>query len=306
MFGYVKPVAGELLVKEYEFYKATYCGICRSMKQHTGYFSNVTITYDSVFLALLRMAYIPDEELGSRMRRCAAHPMKKRCMLNDNSAIEFTARAFAILTYYKLKDDLSDEKLLRKMFVSLTRPIVSHGKKRAEMSALCDIVGAKLDAITELERQRVPSVDDPAVLFGELLGEIFRFGLEGDDATVTYRIGYFLGQFIYAADAAEDYEKDKKSGSYNPYLLMYGDSMTADDRMTIKRALNCYIMSIAEALDFVPFGNKITIEHIIKNTVLLGLSDRIKFLDGADTNVPKDNTKENTENTEQDTRKEKQ
>ena len=30
MFGYVKPVAKELLVKEYEFYKATYCGICRS------------------------------------------------------------------------------------------------------------------------------------------------------------------------------------------------------------------------------------------------------------------------------------
>lgn len=309
MFGYVKPVAGELLVKEYEFYKATYCGICRSMKEHTGFFSNVTITYDSVFLALLRMAYIPDDKLGSRMRRCAAHPMKKRCMLNDNSAIEYTARAFAILTYYKLKDDLSDEKLLRRLFVSLTGPIVSAGKKRADMSALCDIVGAKLDAITELERRRVPSVDDPAVLFGELLGEIFRFGLDGDAAIVTYRIGYFLGQFIYAADAAEDYERDKKSGAYNPYLLMYGENMSADDRMTIKRALNCYIMSIAEALDFVPFGNKITIEHIVKNTVLLGLSDRIKFLDGADTKEQdKNNAKtlkngnknaENTENTEQ-------
>ena len=33
MFGYVKPVVSELLVKEHEFYKATYCGICRSMKK---------------------------------------------------------------------------------------------------------------------------------------------------------------------------------------------------------------------------------------------------------------------------------
>ena len=65
MFGYVKPVVKELLVKEHEFYKATYCGICRSMKKHTGGLSIATITYDSVFLALVRMAYIPDAELGS-------------------------------------------------------------------------------------------------------------------------------------------------------------------------------------------------------------------------------------------------
>ena len=59
MFGYVKPVVGEMLVREHEFYKATYCGICRAMKKHTGALSNVTLSYDSVFLALMRMLYIP-------------------------------------------------------------------------------------------------------------------------------------------------------------------------------------------------------------------------------------------------------
>ena len=80
MFGYVKPVRGELLVKEEEFYRATYCGICRSMKKHTGALSNVTLSYDSVFLALVRMLYIPDSDFGVEMRRCIAHPMKKRGM----------------------------------------------------------------------------------------------------------------------------------------------------------------------------------------------------------------------------------
>ena len=61
MFGYVKPVHSELLVKEHEFYKATYCGICRAMKKHTGFFSNVAITYDSVFLALIRMVFVADK-----------------------------------------------------------------------------------------------------------------------------------------------------------------------------------------------------------------------------------------------------
>ena len=33
MFGYVKPLSDELLVKEHNFYRATYCGICRAMHQ---------------------------------------------------------------------------------------------------------------------------------------------------------------------------------------------------------------------------------------------------------------------------------
>ena len=99
MFGYVKPVHTELLVKEYEFYRATYCGICRAMKKHTGTFSNVTLSYDSVFLALVRMLFVEDSEISAHNKRCIAHPMKKRTMLKENSALEYTARAFAILSY---------------------------------------------------------------------------------------------------------------------------------------------------------------------------------------------------------------
>ena len=206
MFGYVKPDIKELLVKEHEFYKSTYCGICRSMKKHTGGLSIATITYDSVFLALVRMAYIPDSELGSSMRRCIAHPMKKRCMLNDNSAIEYTARAFAILSYYKMQDDLSDEGLAKRMLVSATRPILASAKKKADLTSLAEIVKDRLDKISVIERERRPSIDEPAELFGELLGEIFAWGLEGSDRIVTYECGYRLGKFILLADAIDDYE----------------------------------------------------------------------------------------------------
>ena len=98
-----------MLVREHEFYKATYCGICRAMKKHTGALSNVTLSYDSVFLALVRMLYIPDSDFVAEQKRCIAHPLKKRPMLKENAAIEYTARAFAILTYYKMRDDISDE-----------------------------------------------------------------------------------------------------------------------------------------------------------------------------------------------------
>ena len=280
MFGYVKPAVKELLVKEHEFYKATYCGICRSMKEHTGGLSIATITYDSVFLALTRMAYIPDSELGSSMRNCILHPLKKRCMLNDNSAIEYTARAFAILSYYKMQDDLSDEGLAKRMLVTLTKPVFTSAKKKADMTELSDIAKDRLGRISEIEKQRRAGIDEPAEIFGELLGEIFAFGLDGSDKLVMYECGYHLGKFVYLADAIDDYEKDRKNGKYNPYVIAYnGAALTYENKQNVKSALLIECQKLECAVNLIPFGNKVTIENIVRNIIYLGLVDRIKFLD---------------------------
>ena len=280
MFGYVKPDVKELLVKEHEFYKSTYCGICRSMKKHTGPLSIATITYDSVFLALVRMAYIPDSELSSSMKRCIAHPMKKRCMLDDNSAIEYTARAFAILSYYKMQDDLSDEGLMKRMLVSATRPVLSSAKKRADLTDLAEIVKDRLDRISAIERERLPSIDAPAELFGELLGEIFAYGLDGSDRLVTYECGYRLGKFILLADAIDDYDDDRKSGKYNPYVIAYGGAdLTRENKQSVKTALLIECQKLEKAINLIPFGNKLTAENIVRNIIYLGLTKRIEFLD---------------------------
>lgn len=280
MFGYVKPVVGEMLVREHEFYKATYCGICRAMKKHTGNLSRVTLSYDSVFLALVRMLYIPDGDFGAEQRRCIAHPMKKRPMLKENSAIEYTARAFAVLTYYKLRDDLSDERGLKRAGAVMVRPISSVANKKAKLVDLSTIVGEKLGEITQLENEKCESIDKPAALFGELLGEIFAGGLSGEDRLVTYQLGYHLGKFIYAADAAEDYEKDRKSGSYNPYVLLYGGKdLTKENKESIKCGLLLECKRIEAAVNLLPFGTRATIENIINNIIYLGLVKRIEFLD---------------------------
>ena len=280
MFGYVKPEPGELLVREHEFYKATYCGICRAMKKHTGVLSNVTLSYDSVFLALIRMLYIPDGDFAAEQRRCIAHPMTKRPMLKENDAIEYTARAFAVLTYYKLKDDLHDESGLKRMGVTAVRPIVSVANSKADIPDLEKIVSDRLDKITELEKAGCRSVDTPAALFGELLGEIFAFGLPEGERLVPYEVGNHLGRFIYAADAAEDYDKDVKSGSYNPYVLLYeGRPLTKENKQTIKTGLILECKKIEAAVNLLPFGSRATIENIINNIIYLGLVKRIEFLD---------------------------
>ncbi|MBQ4071184.1 MAG: hypothetical protein IJD51_02050 [Clostridia bacterium] len=289
MFGYVKPVPSELLVKEYEFYKATYCGICRAMKKHTGTLSNVTLSYDSVFLALARMIFVPDSDIGARKRRCIAHPLKRRPMLNSNDALVYTARVFAILSYYKMRDDVADEGVMKKILITPVRPILRHGSKKAGMCELATLIRDKLAAIGDLERARCESPDEVAALFGELLGEVFAFGLSGSDRLVMYECGYHLGKFIYCADAAEDYESDRKAGKYNPYVIMYGgEPLTRENRQTVKCALILECKGIEAAVKLMPFGNRHTIENIIRNIIYLGLTSRISFLDGTDETDKKD------------------
>lgn len=288
MFGYVKPDKAELLVKEYEFYRATYCGVCRAMKHNTGALSNATLSYDSVFLALTRMLYEPDGNIGAKPRRCIAHPMKKRPMLNENEALAYTAKAFSILTYYKLADDLHDEALGKRLVTGAARPITATAKRRAALPQLEEVVSDRLLRISELEAEQCPSVDNPATLFGELLGEVFTYGLPDRERLVPYRLGYHLGRFIYAADAAEDYDKDRRSGSYNPFVLSYGGAeLTRENKESIKCALLLECKSIEGALNLLPFGNRATIENILRNIIYLGLPKRIGFLDG-------DSVKENS------------
>ena len=281
MFGYVKPDKAEMLVREYEFYRATYCGICRAMKKHTGTASCATLSYDSVFLALVRMLYLDSPELHTDMRRCIAHPFKKSPMLTENEAIEYTARAFAILAYHKLCDDAADGDT-GGLAVMAARPIVRAAHKRANIPELSELVGERLSRISELEREGCASPDMPATLFGELLGELFSYGLTDSARLVTYQCGYHLGRFIYCADAAEDYEKDRKSGSYNPYVISYGGApLTDENKATVKCSLLLECRSLEAAVNLLPFGSLATIENILKNIIYLGLPKRISFLDGA-------------------------
>ncbi len=280
MFGYIKPVKAELLVKEYEFYKAAYCGICRSMKKQTGALSNVTLSYDSVFLALVRMLYIDDRDIDAESRRCIAHPTSKRKMLKENAAISYTAKAFAILTYYKAADDISDERGIKRFASGIIRPILETAKKRADLSELSELTAQKLSEIASLEKSGCDSVDKPATVFGELLGELFAYGLKEDERLVPYDLGFHMGRFIYAADAAEDYENDAKSGKYNPYVIFYGGvALSNENKQSIKTALLLECKKIEQASLLLPFGNRATLENIINNIIYLGLVKRIDFLD---------------------------
>ena len=148
------------------------------------------------------------------------------------------------------------------------------------MTKLAEIAKDRLGKISAIEKERRPGIDEPAELFGELLGEVFAYALDGSDRLVMYECGYHLGKFIYLVDAIDDYDKDRKAGKYNPYIIAYnGEDLTFENKQNVKTALLLECKKIESAVNLIPFGNKITIENIVKNIIYLGLVDRIKFLD---------------------------
>ena len=77
MFGYVRPLKPELRLKEYERYRAYYCGLCRAMGDCTGQCSRLTLSYDAVFLATVR-CYLTNETPTVKPIRCLLHPLRRR------------------------------------------------------------------------------------------------------------------------------------------------------------------------------------------------------------------------------------
>ena len=280
MFGYVKPYTDNLRVKEAAFYRAAYCGICREMRASLGQFSGMTLTYDSVFLALVRMAYLPDDAFASRARRCIVHPLKRRDALEPNDAIRYTARVFAVLSYYKCLDDRADERRSRRLLASsLSVPLRIVSRRAGVDAALSDIITARLFEIDEREREGCTSVDALAAPFGDLLAAVFSYGIPAPDSEVLMVLGRALGRFIYCADAAEDYDEDVKRGRFNAYARAYGGApLTTENRKTIHTTLLYYIREMESAVALIPFERRRILEALVNNIVSEGLCRRIAFL----------------------------
>ena len=57
MFGYVIANTDKMTPEEQAYYKACYCGLCHELGEKFGKLSRVILSYDLVFLILIRSAY---------------------------------------------------------------------------------------------------------------------------------------------------------------------------------------------------------------------------------------------------------
>lgn len=288
MFGYIKPVPAELKVKEYELYRSIYCGLCSALGSNTSCVSRLTLSYDFVFLALVRMS-LAGETGRIEKRRCLAHPTKRRAVLTGAPQLDYCARISAVLTYHKVLDDIADDRGWKRLSSRLLLPAAKMIRKRAEkgvrtaqpdIAPLDTFISGKLAELSNLERENILSPDRAAELFGDLMAAVSSYGFEsgGTSARIAETIGRHIGRFIYIADAADDLAADLKSGAYNPFRIPDGDSMVEFEKNTgaVRNSLTMELIGIERAVELMDFSSVPEYGSIVKNIIYLGLPSLIE------------------------------
>ena len=287
MFGYIKPNVPELRVRDYELYKATYCGLCRTMGKCTGCVSKMTLSYDFVFFALVRMALLKAKGELKR-RRCVLHPLKKRPMLEINPTLEYTAKSSVILTRIKLKDNINDTHGFSRFFARIAGLVSIFFKKTDKnLLPLADKIKACFEELLLLEKEECDSIDMVANTSGELIGHVASFGLDEESAKIAYEIGFHLGKWVYVIDACDDLEKDVKKKSYNVLKYAFGNSLSDEDKELLKRAMLLELDAMSKYVERIDFSQHRDVEAIIKNIIFEGLvqeTDKVLEIK-ADTNA---------------------
>ena len=273
MFGYVGVDKPELKLREYEYYRGVYCGLCRALGKCGGQCARMTLSYDFAFMALVRMA-IEESSPTFRGRRCLVHPFKKRPMAEIDKTLEFCASASILLSYHKLRDDIFDEKGIKRLGATLAHPffLAMKRKSRKKYKALENKIINSLAALAELEGSHSePSIDRPAELFGEVLADIMAEGLDGNREKIARKIGRHMGKWIYIIDAIDDYEEDLKRSRYNPLVGVCGKDGISDEACeALKNALTNELVEAEKAFDLIDYPDR-DIREIICNIIYLGM-----------------------------------
>ena len=214
MFGYVMANLKELNKPQRKRYAGVYCGICRGIRSQCSQSCRLGLSYDMAFLSLLLMSlYEPEESGGSHA--CLLHPGRA---WTDSKYIRYGADMNVALAYYNALDDYEDEgKLTSKALCNL------FGKELKRIQSAyprqCRAIEEGISALKEKEKENCANPDEPAGCFGRLMGELL---VDEEDlwAPTLRKMGDALGRYIYLADAAVDYRRDKKKKQYNPFLAM--------------------------------------------------------------------------------------
>lgn len=263
MFGYVRPVRPELKCRDYELYRATYCGLCRCLRRRYGLIAPMLLNFDFTFLALL--LWEPEETFTPCRGRCHGNPLRKRPMCPDSPALELAADESMILSWWKLRDSVADDGFWGSLPArALSAALGPAYRKAARLRPEFDrTVRSCLEELAALERENCTSLDRTADTFARLLRSAAP--VDGERGRVLSQLLYHLGRWIYLADARDDLEEDKLSGRYNPAAARYGPQ--GDDE-ALRLTMDNSLAQIGAALQLGSFGCRTA---LLENIVYLGL-----------------------------------
>lgn len=274
MLGYVMAFKPELKMREYEIYRSYYCGVCKSVGARYGQLPRLALSYDFAFLALLLEALLEKPE-DAELEHCIIHPVKKLPITRNSIAIEYAADMMVLLVYYNMLDDKKDEHPVRGSVGSSV--LKRSARKLTEIYPdVASCIDENLELLSKLESEKSGSIDMTGDSFANIMAKVFasesvRKNYGEATARVLENLGRNLGRWIYLADALDDYEKDVKSGSYNPFIYRQSGKDGAED------VLYACLAELAKSYALLDIRKN---KGVLDNIIYLGLGRKSDILLG--------------------------
>lgn len=218
------PLKPELKIREYEVYRAYYCGVCKSIGKYFGQLPRFGLINEAASLAIvLTCCTEKDVRPTIKMQKCIAHPVRKRQCVTSGEAIKYAACVNVLLEYHKLMDSYYDNHniISKTAAVSIKR---AYRKARRFAPILCDLIEIYMNDQQILEKNNCDSIDKAAEPTAKMLAEIFSwkdseyFDCNPVLVEALNSFGYNMGKWIYIVDAITDIEEDMKKKQYNVLL----------------------------------------------------------------------------------------
>ena len=242
MFGYVRPSDDRLTPADRETFRAAYCGLCHALGARYGLVGRMILNYDLTFLAMV----LSDGAGEMCAKRCAVHPMRRRCCVAGDPALDAAADMSVILTYWQLRDGVADHGFWCGLKYRIASVLLRPAYRKARERRLQFDAGTKahLSELAALERERCSSLDAPADAFAQLLALAAEEVNDPVRRRVTAQMLYHLGRWVYLVDAAD-----------NPLALRFtpkDGALTPADSEVLALTLDGSVRAMAAAFELLP------------------------------------------------------
>ena len=269
MFGYVNIYKDELKIKDYNDFRAYYCGLCKALGKKFNQLTRLGLNYDLTFLCLLVDSFY-DKKTEFDSVGCIKSFAKKKTVINNRN-IDFSADMSILLTYYKLKDDIKDNKSIKCCFAIIPYWF-SMRKLKGKYHKLIESIKYNLKQLSDIEKEKCEIPDKAAHPFATIMEEIFCYA-----NPALGKLGYNIGRYVYFADAVDDMDSDLKTGNYNVFNIYhkYNGSMSKEQKAQMMESMLLTLSFIGNEYEKLPkFKNR----QILDNIIYIGLRSKIESL----------------------------
>ncbi|MDR0855089.1 MAG: DUF5685 family protein [Christensenellaceae bacterium] len=225
MFGYVNIDRPNILFKDYNLYKAYYCGLCKTLGTRYSLKARFSVNYDITLLTLLAHNF-QKTECQIAHERCIAHPVgRKFCVVQNDAVQEIVADINIILGWYKLCDNVIDGETKYKAVKAVFAREFKKANARLPEVAEAARFGYERQCKME-ERAKSAPMDNEAAIkayvlrlsapFSEIMVAAGIAACKSADDGLK-RLLHDLGAWVYIVDAADDLYEDTKNKKFNPF-----------------------------------------------------------------------------------------